>query len=182
MTTIDEISKEEAVMALKHKLSDEKEADAAAAAISAAARSALPVTFALYKKFWRMQEFFSRQTFALEHFEEFKSVRKRVICLHTLSSVQIVAEVLTMFDNYKVEASATTENEFLGDALHQRESLDGPPSKRKRFDVKGDVYFAKYLTGQKLLQLQLNDSQFRRYVLVQLLICAQWLCAGSRFA
>ena len=87
-----------------------------------------------------------------------------------------------MFDNYKVEASASTENDVNAGNVQQRASADEPPSKRKRFDVKGDVYFAKYLTGQKLLQLQLNDSQFRRYVLVQLLICAQWLCAGSRFA
>ena len=94
--------------------------------------------------------------------------------------MQIVAEVLTMFDNYKVEASATNEDE--SDAMLRRQSVDEPASKRKRFDVREDVYFAKYLTGQKLLQLQLNDSQFRRYVLVQLLICAQWLCAGSRFA
>jgi len=42
-------------------------------------------------------------------------------------------------------------------------------------------YFAKYLTSQKLLQLQLNDSQFRRYILVQLLITFQWLTQTTKF-
>ncbi|KAK7574093.1 hypothetical protein V9T40_011284 [Parthenolecanium corni] len=36
-------------------------------------------------------------------------------------------------------------------------------------------YFAKFLTSQKLLELQLSDSNFRRYVLVQFLILFQYL-------
>uniref|UniRef100_A0A0R3RVL8 Death domain-containing protein n=1 Tax=Elaeophora elaphi TaxID=1147741 RepID=A0A0R3RVL8_9BILA len=44
-----------------------------------------------------------------------------------------------------------------------------------------DIYFAKYLTSQKLLQLQLNDSQFRRYFLVQCLILYQYLVSDIKF-
>lgn len=44
-----------------------------------------------------------------------------------------------------------------------------------------ETNFAKYLTGQKLLQLQLNDSQFRRYILVQFLIIFRFLRSGSKF-
>mmetsp|Transcript_14181 Transcript_14181/g.41591 ORF Transcript_14181/g.41591 Transcript_14181/m.41591 type:complete len:154 (+) Transcript_14181:156-617(+) len=36
-----------------------------------------------------------------------------------------------------------------------------------------EVYFAKFLTSPKLLQLQLRDAYFRRHVLVQLLIFVQ---------
>ncbi|KAF0308029.1 THO complex subunit 1 [Amphibalanus amphitrite] len=42
-------------------------------------------------------------------------------------------------------------------------------------------YFAKYLTSQKLLQLQLSDSMFRRFVLVQFLILFQYLASPVKF-
>ena len=38
-----------------------------------------------------------------------------------------------------------------------------------------NIYFAKYLTNQKLLELQLSDSNFRRYILIQFLIIFQHL-------
>lgn len=43
------------------------------------------------------------------------------------------------------------------------------------------MYFAKYLTNQKLLELQLSDSNFRRYILIQFLILFQYLTASVRF-
>lgn len=43
------------------------------------------------------------------------------------------------------------------------------------------VYFAKYLTNQKLLELQLSDSNFRRYILIQFLILFQYLMADVKF-
>lgn len=42
-------------------------------------------------------------------------------------------------------------------------------------------YFAKYLTNQKLLELQLSDSKFRRYVLLQFLILFQYLNSTVKF-
>jgi THO complex subunit 1 len=41
--------------------------------------------------------------------------------------------------------------------------------------------FSKYLTNQKLLELQLADSNFRRYVLIQFLILFQYLIGRVRF-
>lgn len=38
-----------------------------------------------------------------------------------------------------------------------------------------EQYFAKYLTNQNLLHLQLSDSNFRRFILVQFLILFQYL-------
>lgn len=41
--------------------------------------------------------------------------------------------------------------------------------------------FSKYLTNQKLLELQLADSNFRRYILIQFLILFQYLIGRVRF-
>lgn len=42
-------------------------------------------------------------------------------------------------------------------------------------------YFAKFLTNQKLLELQLSDSNFRRYILVQFIILFQYLQSSVKF-
>jgi THO complex subunit 1 len=42
-------------------------------------------------------------------------------------------------------------------------------------------YFAKYLTSQNLLELQLGDSNFRRYILLQFLIMFQYLDSPVKF-
>lgn len=44
-----------------------------------------------------------------------------------------------------------------------------------------DQYFAKYLTNQKLLDLQFSDANFRRYVLLQVLILAHYLTSNIKF-
>ncbi|KAI1295651.1 THO complex subunit 1 [Halotydeus destructor] len=43
------------------------------------------------------------------------------------------------------------------------------------------VFFSKYLTNQKLLELQFADSNFRRYILVQFLITFQYLTTVVKF-
>lgn len=42
-------------------------------------------------------------------------------------------------------------------------------------------YFPKYLTNQKLLELQLSDVNFRRYILIQFLLLFQYLDAPVKF-
>ena len=44
-----------------------------------------------------------------------------------------------------------------------------------------DRFFAKYLTNQNLLQLQMSDSNFRRYIYVQMLILFQYLQSSVKF-
>ena len=57
--------------------------------------------------------------------------------------------------------------------------------KRKRrqneVDTSAEQFFAKYLTNQNLLQLQLSDSNFRRYLLIQFLILFQYLKSTVKF-
>jgi len=44
-----------------------------------------------------------------------------------------------------------------------------------------DTFFAKYLTSEKLLELQLNDVTFRQNILVQFLIIFQYLVLPVKF-
>ncbi|XP_044749657.1 THO complex subunit 1 [Coccinella septempunctata] len=48
-------------------------------------------------------------------------------------------------------------------------------------DRKDMMYFSKYLTSQKLLDLQLYDNNFRRFVLLQFLILFQYLTCSVKF-
>ncbi|MCJ8750471.1 hypothetical protein PDJAM_G00267390, partial [Pangasius djambal] len=43
------------------------------------------------------------------------------------------------------------------------------------------VYFAKFLTSEKLMDLQLSDSNFRRHILLQYLILFQYLKGQVKF-
>jgi len=64
-------------------------------------------------------------------------------------------EVLGVFDSHRIEYNV---------------------KKKAAYEFKMDnKLFAKYLTNEKLLNLQLNDSNFRRYFLVQTLILFQYL-------
>ncbi len=44
-----------------------------------------------------------------------------------------------------------------------------------------DLYFPKYLTNRRLLELQMGDPNFRRYFMVQLLIILQYLTTSVKF-
>ena len=44
-----------------------------------------------------------------------------------------------------------------------------------------NIYFAKYLTNQKLLEIQRSDANFRRYIPIQFLTTFQYLTLNVRF-
>jgi THO complex subunit 1 len=54
-------------------------------------------------------------------------------------------------------------------------------SPRELMSEINEVFFTKYLTNPKLLELQLSDANFRRSLLVQLLIVFQYLTATIKF-
>ncbi|PSN38522.1 THO complex subunit 1 [Blattella germanica] len=69
-------------------------------------------------------------------------------------------------------------------------ALDDLQGKRRKLDISEEDklqqqqqqhYFAKFLTNQKLLELQLSDANFRRYVLLQFLIVFQYLNSPVKF-
>lgn len=110
-----------------------------------------PVDYNLYRRFWSLQDYF----------------RKPAQCYEKIPWKQFVANseaVLKAFSSSK---------------------LDDNKSSRRKLDTKRQTetktFFAKYLTSEKLLDLQLNDSNFRRYVLVQMLILFQYLNAQVKF-
>ncbi|KAK3917778.1 THO complex subunit 1 [Frankliniella fusca] len=126
----------------------------------------ITVDYNLYSKFWSLQDFFRNpnQCYNKVHWKTFSS--------HSNS-------VLSAFSSYKLDD--VTDN--------KRMKMDNTPLKDKetKLEVEGlpsassQVFFAKYLTNQKLLELQLSDSNFRRYVLLQFLILFQYLDSQVKF-
>lgn len=108
----------------------------------------LNVDYALYSKFWQLQDFFRNPT------QCYSNIKWR-----TFSSFS--ADVLGTFQSFKLD------------------SISG--KRRKTVAEEEDQFFAKYLTNQNLLQLQLSDSNFRRYILIQFLILFQYLQSSVKF-
>merc|ERR1719427_325275 len=77
------------------------------------------------------------------------------------------------FSSYASDVLSTFQS-FKLDPNSGRSSSVTPPSVTEQ-------YFAKYLTNQNLLQLQLSDSNYRRYILLQFLILFQYLKSNVKF-
>ncbi|KAG8571116.1 hypothetical protein GDO81_011527 [Engystomops pustulosus] len=113
--------------------------------------SSIPIDYNLYRKFWSLQDFF----------------RNPVQCYDKGSwkvFLKFSEEVLQVFKSYKLD--------------------DTQASRKKIEELKSGgehVYFAKFLTSEKLMDLQLSDSNFRRHILVQYLILFQYLKGQVKF-
>ncbi|KAG8442166.1 hypothetical protein GDO86_011097 [Hymenochirus boettgeri] len=113
--------------------------------------SSIPIDYNLYRKFWSLQDFF----------------RNPVQCYDKTSwktFLKFSDEVLTVFKSYKLD--------------------DTQASRKKIEELKSGgehVYFAKFLTSEKLMDLQLSDGNFRRHILVQYLILFQYLKGQVKF-
>jgi len=99
-----------------------------------------------------------------------------------ISSLQHTNDVLSAFSTIKLDERRTRDtlkSSVDGDtAMDVDENCQDAPNA-----LTGNVqqYFAKYLTSQNLLELQLSDSNFRRFVLIQFLIMFQYLDAPVKF-
>ncbi|KAK6989787.1 THO complex subunit 1 [Biomphalaria glabrata] len=115
--------------------------------------SAVPIDYHLYKKFWALQDFFRRPTqcYDKSQWETF-----------SLNA----SDVMSIFSSYKLDDLSSTQKKVITSQQSHQHAQN---------------FFAKYLTSEKLLNLQLNDSNFRRYVLVQFLIIFQYLKATVKF-
>uniref|UniRef100_A0A3Q3WE85 Death domain-containing protein n=1 Tax=Mola mola TaxID=94237 RepID=A0A3Q3WE85_MOLML len=118
----------------------------------APAPCSIPIDYNLYRKFWTLQDYF----------------RKPVQCYDKVSWMTFLKysdETLAVFKSYKLD--------------------DMQASKRKLEDLRASggehVYFAKFLTSEKLMDLQLSDSNFRRHILLQYLILFQYLKGQVKF-
>ncbi|XP_028922344.1 THO complex subunit 1 isoform X3 [Ornithorhynchus anatinus] len=111
----------------------------------------IPIDYNLYRKFWSLQDYF----------------RNPVQCYEKVSwktFLKYSEEVLAVFRSYKLD--------------------DTQASRKKLEELKAGgehVYFAKFLTSEKLMDLQLSDSNFRRHILLQYLILFQYLKGQVKF-
>ncbi|CAH0381746.1 unnamed protein product [Bemisia tabaci] len=113
----------------------------------------LKVDFNLYTKFWALQDYFRNPTLCYNKVQ-WKTFTSYCSC------------VLTAFKNFKLD-----------DINVSKDSL----SMSIESQLQGQHYFAKFLTNQKLLELELSDVNFRRYILVQCLILFQYLTSPVKF-
>nr|XP_034980970.1 THO complex subunit 1 [Zootoca vivipara] len=113
--------------------------------------SSIPIDYNLYRKFWSLQDYF----------------RNPVQCYEKVSwktFLKYSEEVLAVFKSYKLD-----------DTQASRKKLEELKAGREH------VYFAKFLTSEKLMDLQLSDSNFRRHILLQYLILFQYLKGQVKF-
>uniref|UniRef100_T1JGG4 Death domain-containing protein n=1 Tax=Strigamia maritima TaxID=126957 RepID=T1JGG4_STRMM len=117
-----------------------------------ASENSISVDYNLYRKFWTLQDTFCNPTTCYSKFT-----------WKTFTSY--ASDVLAAFGSFKLDDIKRVTKKF---------HLSSDESNKQ-------VYFAKYLTNQKLLDLQLSDHNFRRYVLLQFLILFQYLPAQVKF-
>ncbi|XP_060680356.1 THO complex subunit 1 isoform X2 [Hemiscyllium ocellatum] len=112
----------------------------------------VPIDYNLYRKFWSLQDFFRNP---LQCYEK---ISWKTFLKHS-------DEVLDVFRSYKLDDMQASKK--------KHEELKPPGEEH--------VYFAKFLTSEKLMDLQLNDSNFRRHILLQYLILFQYLKGQVKF-
>ena len=135
----------------------------------------LNIDYALYSKFWQLQDFF----------------RNPIQCYEKSKWLQFskhAKDVFAIFKSFKLDSiSGKKRNEKESstqiESSHQksRNNHNTTENNQNRQEPSTQDYFAKYLTNQNLLQLQLSDSNFRRYILVQFLILFQYLKSAVKF-
>nr|CAG4648545.1 EOG090X0324 [Polyphemus pediculus] len=113
----------------------------------------------LYKKFWSLQDFFRNPN------QCYTKIPWKTFCSHT-------NDVLSAFSTIKLDERRNKSN-------WEDESMEVVSSGNQAAQVQ--QYFAKYLTSPNLLELQLSDSNFRRYILLQFLIMFQYLDTPVKF-
>lgn len=123
-----------------------------------------PVDYNLYEKLWTLQDFFRQpiQCYNLDRWKRFTGT---------------VQEVLQSFASYKLEDVTSKRR--------KNPTITSRPSENNDMETLSPYtsshYFAKYLTSENLLSLQLSDSHFRRHILIQLLILFQYLTGDVKF-
>ncbi|VDN60069.1 unnamed protein product [Dracunculus medinensis] len=130
--------------------------------------------FAFYKRFWQLQTFFSTPLLLFCFF----------IAFIIIILFQNTTEVFNVLSSYKLDDISEGKNSSISPNNEKKinDAMDtGIPFHSTSSKVENENFFAKYLTSQKLLQLQLNDSRFRRYFLVQCLILYQYLVSDIKF-
>ena len=122
-----------------------------------------PIDYNLYQKLWPLQDFFRNPV------QCYTSEQWKVLMTN-------VKDVLQAFSSYKLDDTS-------GSSKSSRKRHDGSAPKRtiSTAEYKESHYFAKFLTSEKLMNLQLHDSHLRRHILIQLLVLFQYLIGDVKF-
>uniref|UniRef100_A0A4W4FFH6 Death domain-containing protein n=1 Tax=Electrophorus electricus TaxID=8005 RepID=A0A4W4FFH6_ELEEL len=112
----------------------------------------IPIDYNLYRKFWTLQDYFRNPVQCYEKFS-------------WMTFVKYSDETLAVFKSYKLDDTQASKRK-----LEEMQTAGGE-----------HVYFAKFLTSEKLMDLQLSDSNFRRHILLQYLILFQYLRGQVKF-
>ncbi|CAG4950795.1 unnamed protein product [Colias eurytheme] len=123
-------------------------------------KNKLTIDYNLYCRFWSLQEFFRNPNTC------YNKIQWKTFVAHSGS-------VLSAFSSYKLEAIELQKSK-----LNRLKTINTDVEMK---ESKEQHYFAKFLTNQKLLELQLSDSNFRRCVLIQFLILFQYLTSSVKF-
>ncbi|XP_041483923.1 THO complex subunit 1-like [Lytechinus variegatus] len=138
-----------------------------------------PVDYKLYRQFWSLQDFFRAplQCYAKDKWKDFSNNALAVLdAFHSMKLEDVVAGKKKKRRRHHRQQQKEEEEEELARQqmlLKMEQDLE---------TGSGDqVSFAKYLTSEKLFDLQLSDAMFRRYVYVQFLILFQYLNQQVKF-
>ncbi|KAK2895149.1 THO complex subunit 1 [Channa argus] len=112
----------------------------------------IPIDYNLYRKFWTLQDYFRNPVQCYDKFS-------------WMTFLKYSDETLAVFKSYKLDDMQASKRK-----LEELRTSDGE-----------HVYFAKFLTSEKLMDLQLSDSNFRRHILLQYLILFQYLKGQVKF-
>lgn len=147
--------------ATDQEMKDENDTAASENGVDTSRMSTLDYT--LYTKFWALQDFFRNppQCFQKPNWKMF---------------TVYAADVLEAFTSFKLDGCRSSSELS---KLDRSQSTVEPMEDAN--EQQTEEYFAKYLTNQKLLDLQFSDSNFRRYVLLQMLILTQYLTSNIKF-
>ncbi|XP_053681802.1 THO complex subunit 1 [Sabethes cyaneus] len=123
----------------------------------------LKIDYNLYCKFWALQDFFRNPN------QCYNKVQWKMFAAHAGS-------VMSAFSSFKLEEPRSSSSSSTSKSTLTPMKI--PLEEQVR---ESGHFFAKFLTNPKLLSLQLSDSNFRRSVLVQLLILFQYLNSTVKF-
>ncbi|KAM4552701.1 THO complex subunit 1 [Odontesthes bonariensis] len=118
----------------------------------APAPCSIPIDYNLYRKFWTLQDYFRNPVQCYDKFS-------------WMTFLKYSDETLAVFKSYKLDDMQASKRK-----LEELRASDGE-----------HVYFAKFLTSEKLMDLQLSDGNFRRHILLQYLILFQYLKGQVKF-
>ncbi|KAL3082133.1 hypothetical protein niasHT_037023 [Heterodera trifolii] len=130
---------------------------------------AISVDSNLYAKFWELQKFFANPNLLFEYnaFKDFHKTLSDVLAIFSANKLERVQQKRNNSPTVHQIKAKFPQN---GGDVHVKMEIDSEEQAGEQLQ-----FFAKYLTSQKLFPLQLADSQFRRYFLLQYLIIANYL-------